>query len=85
MGPCHACDYVDVFMGQLDNLTVHDSPVPLLSSLLPPEQQIRNRDIDWSRFRDDGIIFLLNPTHVSEFETHLQSIHNDINWEVSSG
>ena len=43
MGPCLACDYVDVFMGVLDDETVSRSPVPLLSSLLPKQQQDDNK------------------------------------------
>ena len=34
MGPNHACDYVDVFMSELDRKLVSTRPVPLLSSLL---------------------------------------------------
>ena len=85
MGPCHACDYVDVFMGQLDKQTVDESPVPLLSTLLPTEIQKDNLDINWSRFRDDGITFLADPSHVETFSTHLQRLHPDIKWEVESG
>jgi hypothetical protein len=85
MGPSHACDYVDVFMGDLDKRTIHDSPVPLLSSLLPIENREEHSSLDWSRFRDDGITVLLQPAHTALFEDHLQSLHPDIHWEVSSG
>ena len=85
MGPCHACDYADVFMGVLDKSTVELCPVPLLSSLLPETDRQKNTHLNWSRFRDDGITFLLTQEHVPEFEKHLQSLHEDIDWEVSCG
>jgi len=85
MGPCHACDYVDVFMGFLDEKTVKDSPVPLLSSLISSTADTPTCSLNWSRFRDDGITFLLDPNHVNSFENHLQNLHPDIKWEVSSG
>ena len=39
MGPCHACDYVDVFMGELDKQLVNESPIPLLTSNLSPAKR----------------------------------------------
>jgi hypothetical protein len=84
MGPCHACDYVDVFMGELDKLCIDNSPVPLLSSLKPPEE--RDKKLDWSRFRDDGLTFLLKGEDVPLFADHLNSLHPPhIKWEVNSG
>ena len=85
MGPCHACDYVDVFMGELDTKIVEDAPVPLLSSTLPPEQSNEHASCDWSRFRDDGFTILPNESDVSTFEDHLQQLHPGIKWTVSSG
>ena len=85
MGPCHACDYVDVFMGELDKKTVSSSPVPLITSLLPLNAREQNADLDWSRFRDDGIIFLKDDSHVEPFTKHLESLHPDIKWEVDAG
>ena len=83
MGPPHSCDYVDVdvYMGQLDHRLVESSPVPLLSSLLPKDQREAYRQLDWSRYRDDGITVLLDPSHVPEFEAHLQSLNPpNIRW-----
>ena len=85
MGPCHACDYVDVFMGELDQITVNKSPVPLISLLLPTNLKECNKDLDWSWFRDDGIIFLKDESHVKPFSDHLEKLHPDIKWEVESG
>ena len=79
MGPCHACDYVDVLMGQLDKQTVDESPVPLLSTLLPTQMQKDNLDIN---FRDDGITYLADPSHIETFSTYLQHLHPNIKWEV---
>ena len=84
MGPCHACDYVDVFMGELDKLCVNNSPVPLLSSLISPDE--RDQKLDWSQFRDDGITFLLKQENVELFAQHLNSLHPPhIKWVISSG
>lgn len=33
MGPCHACDYVDVFTGELDEKLVNTATVSLLTSI----------------------------------------------------
>ena len=85
MGPCHACDYVDVFMGELDRKVVELSPVPTLSTLLPPQIQRENEDLDWSRFRDDGISIMLQESHVPLLTRHLATLHPDIKWEVNSG
>ena len=85
MGPCHACDYVDVFMGELDNKLVEDAPVPLLSSTLPLEERENHSSCDWSRFRDDGFVILPDESDIPVFENHLQNLHPDIHWTVSSG
>ena len=82
MGPCHACDYADIFMGVLDKKTVEQCPVPLLTSL--DASLGSERALDWSRFRDDGITFL-HQDDVEQFEQHLQGLHPDISWEVESG
>ena len=82
MGPCHACDYADIFMGVLDKRTVEQCPVPLLTSL--DASLVSERALDWSRFRDDGITFL-HQDDVEQFEQHLQGLHPDISWEVESG
>ena len=71
MGPCHACDYVDVFMNQIDKKLVEESPVPLVSSL----NQNIDKHLDWSRFRDDGFAILPHGASTTAFEAHLQALH----------
>lgn len=86
MGPCHAPDYVDVFMGELDEKLVHTSPVPLLSSVMAASDTVKTSDLDWSRYRDDGFAVLPDNSRVGEFEQHLQNLHPEgIQWTVSHG
>lgn len=75
MGPCHACDYVDIFMGELDEQLVSYCPVPLLSSRVPPQSQEELLYLDWSRFRDDGFTILPDSESVAGFENVLQTLH----------
>ena len=75
MGPSHACDYVDVFMSELDKKLVSTCPVPLLSSLVPHHLQEQYRYLDWSRFRDDGFALLLDSEHIQPVTECLQSLH----------
>ena len=79
-GPCHACEYVDIFMGNMDDHIVEHSPVPLLSTLLPANQKTENSDLDFTRYRDDGINLLLDPDHKETFFTHLNSLNRNIKW-----
>ncbi|WP_419629348.1 hypothetical protein, partial [Thiolapillus sp.] len=86
MGPSHACDYVDIFMSELDKKLVSTCPVPLLSSLVPHHLQEQYRYLDWSRFRDDGFALLLDSEHIQPFTECLQSLHPpNIKWTVSHG
>ena len=86
MGPNHACDYVDVFVSELDRKLVSTCLVPLLSSLLPRHLQEQYRYRDWSRFRDDGFAILLDSEHLQPFTGCLQPLHPpNIKWTVSHG
>lgn len=88
MGPCHACDYVDIFMGELDQKLVNESPVPLVSSLVPKQMSEiqQTKHLDWNRFRDDGFAILPDSADVEAFEHHLQNLHPPgIRWTVSHG
>ena len=49
MGPNHACDYVDVFVSELDRQLM-SCPVPLLSSLLP--RLLQGQYTSWTGRRD---------------------------------
>ena len=85
MGPCHACDYCDVFMGELDEKLIKTCKVPLISSLLPKDSQLIDENLDFTRFRDDGISILLHEKDTHKFEQCLQNLHPDIKWEVQPG
>ena len=50
MGPCHACDYVDVFTGELDEKLVNTTTTLLFTSLLPPQDAHQYQHLNWSRF-----------------------------------
>ena len=79
MGPCHAPDYVDVFMGELDNKLVQNSPIQLLENDSEDESC-------WSRFRDDGFTVIPNEEDVHEFEKHLQGLCPwKISWTINKG
>jgi hypothetical protein len=67
-------------MGDLDKHIVDDTPVPLLSSLLPPSQISDNKDLDFTRYRDDGINLLLDPSHKDLFYLHLNRMNRNIKW-----
>jgi len=86
MGPSQACDYVDIFMGVLDKKLVDTTPVPLLSSLATENMREELRELDWTRFRDDGFIILPDSRHLQAFEKHLQELHPpNIKWTVTHG
>jgi hypothetical protein len=85
MGPSHACDFVDIFMGEIDERIVNGSPVPLVSSLAPPQVQEKLKYLDWSRFRDDAITILPDMSFAQGFEEHLQAASPpSINWTVTT-
>ena len=80
---CHACEYVNCFMGDLDEHIVHDTvpvPVPLINSLLPNDQQSDNKDLDFTRYRDDRINLLLDPSHKKLFYLRLNRANQSIKW-----
>ena len=82
MGPSHACDYVDIFMDQLDDQLVNTCPFPLLSSLGPDI----DHKLDWSRFRDDGFIVLTDKNQLPQLKIHLQNLHPpSIRWTTDEG
>ena len=87
LGPCHACDYVDIFMHTIDKKLVETSPVPLLSSLrTAASSPDEPRTLDWSRFRDDGITLLLHENDLPLFQEHLQQLYPpNIKWTFTHG
>ena len=84
MGPSHACDYCDIFMGELDELLIQRCPVPLLSSLLPPDENEADKEIDFCRFRDDGLALIQKDLDANQFTNTLQGLHPDITWDVQA-
>ena len=86
MGPCHACDYVDIFMGEPDREPVPYCSVTLLPSRALPLCKNELMYLDWSRFRDNGITTLPNSEYVSAFEQHLQNLPPPgFKWVVTHG
>ena len=82
MGPSHACDYVDIFMHEIDVKLVDSCPIPLVSSLKP---NIDPR-LDWSRFRDDGFTIIPNDDDFTIFSDFLQTLHPpNIKWTFKCG
>ncbi len=71
MGPCHSCDYADIFMSELD-----DSLVQKMA-----DENIQHTE--WTRFRDDGWDILLNcDDDLPEFTEALEGLHPNINWDI---
>ena len=75
MGPCHACDYVDVVMAEIDEKLIKFAPVPLLSSLSRKPVPNELIYLDWSRFRDDGFAILPDNLYAPRFTSFLQTLH----------
>ena len=71
-GPPHACDFADIFMGELDQEIV---------------QEFSRRDIEttgWTIYRDDGWTVALNGLDdVPAIEDILQNLHPNIKWEIN--
>ena len=71
MGPCHACDYCDIFVGELD-----DELVKKLA-----EENIEHTS--WKIFRDDGWFILIDADQdLPQVEEMLESLHPNIKWDV---
>ena len=67
MGPCHSCDYVDIFMGELDDKLVDKME----------EEDISHTD--FKIFQDDSWDILLNADEdLPRFEEILDSLHPSI-------
>ena len=73
MGPCHSCDYADIFVGVLDDKFV---------------QKLEDENIDhtaWKIFRDDGWDILLNADEdLRKFLEALDPLHPNIKWYVKA-
>ena len=79
MGPCHAPDYVDIFMGELDTKLVDNCDF-----LLCKEEE--NKYLNYSRFRDDGFTVLPNRDDLSRLEKSLDELcPGKIRWTTDEG
>ena len=73
MGPCHACEYADIFVGELDEQIVEKLA----------ENNIEHTQ--WTIFRDDGWDILLNADQdLPKFEDILDKRHDNIKWDRRS-
>ena len=71
MGPCHACDFTDVWMGDIVQLHVDTCPVETLN---------------FSIYRDDGLDVLeKGEKDLRKFENHLENLHENLSFDVRSG
>ena len=71
MGTCHACDFSDIWVGDLVQKHVDTCPVETLK---------------FSIFRDDGFDLLLYRVRdIEEYKEHLNYLHPNINFDVRYG
>ena len=71
MGPCHSCDYCDIFVGELDEDLVENMETHNIEHT------------QWTVFRDDGWDVLLNADQdLPKFEEILEGLHPNIKWDV---
>ena len=71
-GPPHACDFADIFMGELDEKMVRRLD----------ESEVQNTG--WTIYRDDGWLVAINGEEDNTvIEEILQNLHPNIEWEVN--
>ena len=71
-GPPHACDFADIFMGELDEKMVRRLD----------EAEVQNTG--WTIYRDDGWLVAINGEEDNTvIEEILQNLHPNIEWEVN--
>ena len=71
MGACHACDFSDVWMGDVTQKHIDTCPVDTLHFTL---------------YRDDGLDVLLNGEQdIGTFQEHLNNLHQNLQWTVKCG
>ena len=70
MGPCHACDFTDVWIGDVMEKHINTCPVETL---------------DPSIYRDDMFDVLKQQEDLQQFKDHLESIHDNLTFDVRSG
>ena len=71
MGACHACDFSDIWMGDITQKHLDTCPVDTLHFTL---------------YRDDALDILLNGEQDLEaFKNHLNNLHPNLTWTVECG
>ena len=71
MGACHACDFSDIWMGDVTQKHIDTCPVETLHFTL---------------YRDDGLDVLLNGEQdLDAFVEHLNGLHQNPQWTVKCG
>ena len=71
MGACHACDFSDIWMGEITEKHINTCPVDTLHFML---------------YRDDAFDVLLNgQQELRIFQDHLDNLHPNLNWTLKSG
>ena len=71
MGACHACDFSDIWMGEITAKHLDTCPVQTLYFQL---------------YRDDGFDVLLNAEQdLGTFEDHLNNLHPNLQWTLKCG
>ena len=71
MGACHACDFSDIWMGDIAQMHVDTCPVDTLHFIL---------------YRDDGLDVLLNGEQdLQALHDHMNSLHPNLTWTVKCG
>ena len=71
MGACHACDFSDIWMGDITQAHVDTCPVDTLHFTL---------------FRDDGLDILLNGEQdLQALKDHMNNLHPNLTWTMECG
>ena len=71
MGACHACDFSDIWMGDVTQKHIDTCPVETLHFTL---------------YRDDGWDILINGEQdLAAFEEHLNNLQQNLQWTVKCG
>jgi hypothetical protein len=71
MGACHACDFSDIWMGDITEKHLDTCPVDTLHFTL---------------YRDDGMDVLMNgEDDLQQMEGHLNNLHPNLTWTLGHG
>ena len=72
IGACHACDFSDIWMGEITQKHLDDCPVDTLHFTL---------------YRDDGLDILLNGEEdgIRRLKEHMNNLHPNLSWTMEYG